>query len=169
VDSLLYSNGLSLVRFTADQVDDFVEDLSKENIEEFKVIYDHEPGKAIASVADQPGTYAVMRDGEVLAVTGIAFGSDSSVIWSLFSNKLRKHYARFVRASPALMDFYHLDSDVLYCDIWSKHSRIAMWLMKIGFKPVAEKPHGDNTIVRFVRCKEEQPSGLEYNHRPVMH
>jgi hypothetical protein len=163
---ILEKCGLQLVPFERDHVMPFFSDMSLESKRELRVAYGIEPLDALFMALEHKMVYAVIRNGHPLAVTGL----DKGFMWALFGNGLRRNWYRFVKASPALISYYHGFEPELVCDIWARNGMIAQWLAHLGFEPVAQLDlDSGHEFVRFVRCHYETPRVLNFPSRPVIH
>ena len=163
---ILEERGLQLVRFEKKHLMPFLHDMSPESKRELRVAYEIEPFDALSMAQDYEKVFAVIRDGKPLAVTGL----DKGFMWALFSKGLRRNWYRFVKASPALIEYYHGFNKELTCDIWARNGMIAQWLAHLGFEPIAHvDSENGNEFIRFVRCHRETASVLTFPSRPVIH
>lgn len=159
--------GLRAVKLTANHVLSFK--MSKENIREFAEVYKQDPIAALLEVSEHQSSFAVLKDDQVLAITGIVDMRGEGLIWSLFSEDMRKHFVKFARASEQLMDIYHDAYTTLVCDIWVNSHMIAQWLAFLGFEPEFEFTHNGQNMVRFVRCCADVDYEIPFGQRPVLH
>lgn len=166
VKPILEKCGLQLVPFEEKHLMPFLLDMSPESKRELRVAYEIEPHFALSSALEYERVYAVIRDGHPLAVTGL----DKGFMWALFSKGLRRNWYRFVKASPALVEYYHGFDKELICDIWARNGMIAQWLTHLGFEPIAHVDSDNGSeFVRFVRCDRETGRVLTFPSRPVIH
>ena len=93
----LEERGLRLVAFEQRHILPFVTNLSAENLREFETLYQRSPLESLEAIVHNPLVYAVEKDGQALAVTGI--DSDHGFMWAMFSKDMRKHWISFARAS----------------------------------------------------------------------
>lgn len=165
------SRELELVELLPEMVPGFVENLSPENVREFKEVYQSDPGSELLLMAENRNqkSYAVVQGDKVLAVTGIVDMRGEGLIWALFSKDLRRSFVRFARASMTLMDFYHKDYSTLVCDIWVENDMIAQWLSFLDFEPELEFTHNNKPMMRFVRYCTNDEHKIPFAQRPVLH
>lgn len=161
------SRGLRLAPLTPEHILSFK--MSKENVREFAEVYKENPIHSLLEASKDPGTYAVLKGDEVLAITGIVNMRGEGLVWALFSQNMRKHFVRFARASEDLMEMHHQTYTTLVCDIWIQSTAIAQWLVFLGFEPEFEFQHNGQQMVRFVRCCAEVDYELPFGQRPVLH
>lgn len=161
------SRGLKLVKLEPEHV--FAFKMSKENVREFEVVYQQDPIQSLLEASRHPGSFAVVKDGKVLAITGIVDAKGEGLIWSLFSFEMRNNFIRFARASMDLMEAYHQEYTTLVCDIWVENKMIAQWLAFLGFEPEFGFTHNGADMVRFVRCCGDFEYELPFAQRPVLH
>lgn len=161
------SHGLELRRFLPKHVMPFYESLSEENLREFKDFYRFDPLEAILSVVRDPMVFAITKGDDVMSMTGLHDGS----MWALFSKNLRQNRVSFFRASPILIDYYHLFYEDIHCDVWIKNEMIHHWLAKLGFKAIGiyDREDCNEQFVRFVRCKKPETNIFSMMTRPVIH
>jgi hypothetical protein len=165
-DPVLEKCGLQLVPFERHHVMPFLDDMSAESKRELRVAYEIEPLNALLMALEHEKAFAVMRDGKVLAVTGL----DRGFMWALFGNGLRRNWYRFAKASHDLIEYYHSFEKELACDIWARSGMIAQWLAHLGFEPVAHLDSDNgHEFIRFVRCERETARVLNFAPRPVIH
>lgn len=140
------------------------ENMSKENIREFAVVYKMNILEALISALDDDLCHVVEVKGTPVAICGVREG----VLWTMFSKDIRKHWRSFVKASPRLVKFYHSFYDKLYCNVWEENVFILNWLVHLGFEPysIEEREH---PIVNFVRCNRIEYGVGSKESRPVMH
>lgn len=166
VKPLLQSHGLKLYQAELGDIEALMQNLSKENLREIYELYEDTPERLLPDLLDGEMTHVVKVDGEVIAICGV----DHSIMWTMFSKKIRKHWRSFVKASPSLIDFYHCFYPTLYCNVWSENTFIHNWLVHLGFYPeVLLTDENENMTVHFVRCIEDTYSVDSATSRPVMH
>jgi hypothetical protein len=159
--------GLRVVSLKEEHVLQFK--MSKENVEEFATVYKQDPIAALLGVTNHHGSFAVLKNDKVLAITGIVDMRGKGLIWSLFSEDMRHNFINFARASEELMDVYHDAYTTLVCDVWAKNHSIMQWLAFLGFEPEFEFTHNGAHMVRFVRCCGEVDYEIPFGQRPVLH
>lgn len=163
---IISSNGLGLYRLTNEHVVQFCENISDENKREFEVIYKADPLESLLTVVDTSLSHAVMIDGEVIAVCGM----HGDQLWSMFTKKIKKHWRKFVKASPMLINFYHYFHDDIVCEVWAENVFIHNWLLHLGFNTVHMSANEDGqSMVAFVRCNCIQNNVHSKLSRPVIH
>lgn len=166
--AFLEERGLRLVALEQRHILPFVSNISSENLREFETLYNLSPLEALESVCGDPLVYAVEKDGQALAITGI--DADHGFIWAVFSNDMRKHWISFARASIKLMEFYNLLHPRLICDVWSESQMIHQWLVSLGFLPECDmETTNGQLVIRFVRCSPKVKSDETVTLRPVLH
>jgi hypothetical protein len=164
----LEERGLRLVALEQRHILPFVTNLSAENLREFETLYERSPLESLEAIVHNPLVYAVEKDGQPLAVTGI--DPDHGFMWAMFSKDMRKHWVSFARASIKLMAFYNLLHLRLTCDVWTENEMIHQWLVSLGFLPErAIQSANGQVVIRFVRCSPEQKSVQTTTLRPVLH
>jgi hypothetical protein len=167
---LLQDRGLSLVPLEVRHVDPFIKTMSPENLREFESLYQVAPGDALITAVKEPLVFAVEKDGQPVAITGLALHSEYGLMWCLFSKELRKSWVSFARASRKLIDYYHTLHPVLRSEVWTENEMIHQWLLHLGFWPQdAVELQNGHTVVRFVRCSPEMKSVQTASSRPVLH
>lgn len=166
----LEERGLKLVAFDRTHIPDFVASLSAENMREFESLYQISPTEALEGIIRDPLVFTVLKEDRPVAITGLILHTEDALMWSLFSNELRKHWISFARASKKLIEFYHTFHPNLRSEVWSENDMIHQWLLHLGFWPenVIEMPNGQS-VVRFVRCSTESKSVQTATSRPVLH
>jgi hypothetical protein len=176
MDELIMTyRGLDLIRATPEHVEDFVPNLSDENLEEFDRLYGLDPEESIKNLIDNTSeVYSVVKDGEVLAMTGLAPANGGNIMWALFSNQLRRHWISFARASHKLIQYFHIYHPVLYCEVWAKSTTIHVWLCSLGFEPRARfftegADEEQLEVIQFVHCQQPTLNAFTESPRPVAH
>lgn len=165
-DPLLRSHGLELVKLQPRHIMSFYQNMSDENLREFGEVYELDPLEALKSTLHDQMVFAVTRNKEVLAITGVNDG----LMWSLFSKNMRRNWVRFARASVSLINFYHHFYDEIECHVWTENEMIHQWLAHLGFEPVGiSELLNSQKLVHFVRCKTTQDNVHSLLSRPVMH
>lgn len=164
----LEERGLRLVALEQRHILPFVANLSAENLREFETLYQRSPLESLEAIVHNPLVYAVEKDGQPLAVTGI--DADHGFMWAMFSKDMRKHWISFARASIKLMAFYNLLHPRLTCDVWTENEMIHQWLVSLGFLPErAIQNTNGQVVIRFVRCSPQVKSDETVTSRPVLH
>jgi hypothetical protein len=167
---ILSSRGMDLLTMTGRHVYEFVANMSVENQKEFAEVYELDPQKSLLRFVDIPGNYAVVRNGKVLALTGVHTMDDGEgMMWALFTKDMKKQFVRFVRASTDLIQFYHSIYPVLNCDVWIESVMIHQWLALLEFHPEFGYEQNGQQIVRAVRYCSEDETELSSGQRPVVH
>lgn len=163
---IIQSDGLELHPLKAKHVIPFCNNLSPENVREFQVLYKSDPVEALMDVLNDDLVHVVTFNGEILAVCGM----DDNQLWTLFSRNIKKHWRKFVKASPVLINFYHHFYDEITCDVWSENEFIHSWLIMLGFDSqfIGSTPDGEQ-IVHFVRCNSWYYDIDSDTSRPVIH
>lgn len=173
MDELVLSyRGLDLVKATEDHVDRFVPNLSPGNIREFAELYELDPHDSLKNMLHSDGVnYAVLKDGEPLAMTGLYPDEPCPVMWAMFHKDLRKHWIKFARASQQLIAYYHQFSPKIACEVWDQNEDIHYWLAALGFEPELHFQFGKSNkgVVRFTRVQVPTPSIYTQQPRPVIH
>lgn len=163
----LVSHGMRLVDADQTHLPAFIESLSDENVRELREFYKIEPEWAINDLDLSDGISVVIYKGVPVCLTGIQ--SDGKM-WAMFSKELEKNKLRFVRASMALIEYYHGTHDQLQCSVWIKNGKTLQWLAFLGFEPVGvQKNHNGDEYVVFVRCASCSERNRPKELRPVMH
>jgi hypothetical protein len=167
---IIEDRGLSLVPLEEHHIKPFIANLSAENMREFESLYQMPPMDALRLSMGDPFVFAVQKNGETMAVTGLFQYTHDAVMWVMFSAALRKNWISFARASRKLIDYYHTISPRLRSEVWTENQMIHQWLLHLGFLPteLVEKQNGQ-AVIRFVRCSQEQVSVQTAASRPVLH
>lgn len=167
---IIEDRGLKLVAFEERHILPFAMDLSAENVREFESLYKISPIEALESIVGDPLVFAVEKDGQPVALTGINIGINDALIWVLFSNQLRKSWISFARASRKLISFYHGFQPNLRAEVWTENEMIHQWLLHLGFEAtsIVELDNGQS-VVRFVRCNSNEKHVENNSSRPVLH
>ena len=164
---LLKSHGLELYHAKLGDTELLGAKLSKENLREIRELYKSEPDVLLTDLLSREMSHVVKAQGEVIAICGV---DQNGVLWTMFSREIRKHWRSFVKASPALIQFYHNFYPTLYCNVWSENVFVHNWLIHLGFLPdVLLTDSNDNTTIHFVRCIQGTISVVSESSRPVMH
>lgn len=168
---ILESRGLSLVKLTLDLVDAFLPSLSPENQREFTELYKEDPTLALKAVVGSKisHSFAILKDGVPLAITGVVDMEGEGLIWAMFSTDLRKNFVSFARASFDLMKFYNRQYPTLVCDVWVENEMILQWLTYLGFEIDFGFSHNGQQMIRFVRGCSDTKSIVTSFQRPVIH
>lgn len=164
---LLRYDGLELHWLEGWHIEQFRKNVSAENMREFVEFYEIDADEALAGLIDEEYVHSVLLDGEVLAICGV----DDGLMWAIFSKGIKKHWRKFVKASPALINFYHMGWDDLRCEVWDRNLFVHQWLSYIGFRPEGVVNHGGNkTSISFVRCADWFDTlDSKSPPRPVLH
>jgi len=169
-DIIIESRGMELHQMVEQHVLAFIPNISAENKREFAEVYELDPQKSLLRFVDIPGNYAVVRNGKVLALTGVHTMDDGEgMMWALFAEDMKKQFVRFVRASTDLIQFYHSIYPVLNCDVWIENAMIHQWLALLEFHPEFGYEQNGQQIVRAVRYCSEDETELSSGQRPVVH
>ena len=155
--------GFSLFKLRTEHV--FAFSPHPSSTKELKKVYGLRLKQAVLSRMKYDKCYAVIKDEEVYAITGV--GPDG-MMWCVFSKLINGNKVGMIRASKVLIEFYHKDHSSLVCDIWDQNGDIAQWLAMLGFAPRFQYWHDDHCLIRFVRCQDESISGSTRLGRPVI-
>jgi hypothetical protein len=167
---ILTCRGLSIVSAQDHHVVEACKNLSSENRKEFEVVYGGDPLELMMQSIESEMMFAIMREHEVLGITGISDCGSFSVMWAVFTEGMRNHKVSFVRASEALVRFYHKLSPNLECRVWIENNMICQWLAFLGFTPdIVFEAKPDVKMVNFVRCVDPEFEIDNSASRPVMH
>lgn len=170
-DVVLSSRGLNLVGLTCEIVERFVPRIAKASLEEFETVVQLDPRNTFMNLLTHDGCecYAIMSEDTPLALTGVTRCADYDVMWVCFSEDLRKHFVKFMRASPDLITYYHQRYPELACDVWAKAQPMIEWLVMLDFEPEFEFAHNGHPMVHFVRYCSDEESVVTSPQRPVVH
>jgi hypothetical protein len=170
-ETLLYSRGMSLQALEEGHVKNFLPHISEENIEELRRIYGLSPEVAFAMILEWEGQYAVVRGGEVLAITGISEDGvpGEGIMWAMFSSKMKRNFVRFARASIDLIDFYQEHFLVINCNVWMQNHSMIQWLTFLEFCPEYEFVKNGETMISLSRTCVNPNIELVTKSRPVIH
>jgi hypothetical protein len=170
VKPYIEERGLKLVAFEERHILPFAKNISAENLREFEVVYEMPVVEALESCLNRALVFAVEKNGEPLAVTGVDLEDDHALIWCMFSKDMRKNWISFARASEKLMKFYEELHPNLVADVWTQNDMIHQWLVYLNFTPemLIELQNGQ-TVFRFVRCTSKKKSVHNKTLRPVLH
>lgn len=166
VKPIIKSHGLNLYTAEIGDVNQLLNSLSNENLREISELYHDSPARLLPELLNSDMSHVVKVDDKVIAFCGVRNG----VMWTMFSKEIRYHWRSFVRASPALIGFYHNFYEILKCEVWEKNTFIHNWLVYLGFLPeFMETDESNNTVIHFVRCNFVESSIDSKTSRPVMH
>lgn len=160
---ILEHNGLALHKMEREDIVPFIANISDQNLREFLVLYDLDPFEALQEVVQQQMSHVIRMDGQIVAICGV----DQGYMWSMFTKDIRKHWRKFVKASPRLVDFYHNFYSELFCEVWIENTFVLNWLVHLGFEPL--EPECESQTIKFVRCNLKHNDIDSKESRPVMH
>jgi len=173
MDELVLSyRGLDLLKATEDHIRKLVPNLSEPNIREFAELYQIDPLEAMLNMRQETALmFSVVRNGEVLGLTGLTPDEPIPVMWSVFHKDMKKHWVKFARGSTKLVQYYHTFSPVLACEVWDQNEMIHYWLLSLGFEPEVHFEFGNGKlgVIRFTRTQRPKVSVLSQTPRPVIH
>jgi len=173
MDKPIFSlRGLDLVPLRKEHAAYLSANLCDENVEELRELHGLTPRQAIATALDSHMTYAVLKDGVAIAVTGIEPQHDqTAIMWAMFTDDVADCWVAFRRASSALIRFYQKISPVIYCDCLPRFPIISKWLLSLGFQPDFIMKDAETGIesIRFVRCISGKNNEEIKSLRPAMH
>jgi len=156
-----------LVEARPEHIVSFSKTVSAENVRELREFYGLDPTEAILNLVDDDSVYAVVYNDKVVCLTSI---NDDGLMWALFSADINDNSIRFVRASRALIEYYHRAHDQIECRVWTENGKALQWLTYIGFEPVGVSRYGDHhDYVTFVRCNPDAMRNRAELLRPVIH
>lgn len=164
--ALLRHKDLRLYKIGPEAMRPFIENISPENIRELRDVYQMNPSEFLVEALSQDMAHVVEMSGKAVAVCGVK----DEHLWTVFSSDIKKHWRKFVKASPELINFYHKFYDNLYCEVWSENVFVLNWMLHLDFNPIAEITSNRGiTTIKFVRCNLLEDSIDSAQSRPVMH
>jgi hypothetical protein len=167
MDKALLTHGdLKLYQMKFEDIFPFINKLSPENFLELEQNYQVLPEDFLVSALNNQMTHIVKVSDEVVAACGIMDG----FLWTVFSSDVKKHWRKFVKASPNLINYYHYFHEDIYCEVWEQNVFVLNWLLHLGFDPIDRNTlENGNVTVKFVRCLFDGDDIDCDVSRPVMH
>lgn len=162
--SLVIMGDIELHHLAEKHILPFVQNMSKQNLREFEVLYKLDPVDSLRGAINEDLAHAVELNGRPIAICGVR----DATMWAVFSNDIKRHWRSFVKGSPSVVRFYHNFHDELYCDVWDENIFVHNWLAHLGFLPYATQQE-EYRVVNFVRCNSWNDVVGSSLSRPVMH
>jgi len=174
MDSLVKSNGLELVRLRPCHIFPVVENLSDENLREFKEFYQKDPLDSLLSALGDPLSHCVLFEGKPVAIVGLSEGEPNglgrvALLWAVFTKGIKTHLKAFIRGSKDLIAFYHTQFPTLAVRVWDENLFVINWLLLLKFKTAGSICAPRGMQFAFVRCAEVVSPTEKKLSRPVLH
>lgn len=94
------------------------------------------------SIRSSRRAYALLLDGEVAAIFGVAPAGDAGAIWALTTKAVERHPVTFYRMSKLALEVFRAEFYLLFNAVDARYTRAVQWVQRLGFGVTPPQPFG---------------------------